>query len=254
MESATPVVLVTGSSSGIGRACAARFARDGARIVVNSSRSVEEGEAFAKILPEAVYVQGDVALEADAKRLVDATLERFGRLDVLVNNAGTTELIPHHDLDAVTDEIWERILGTNLLGAWYMSRAAVPALREAQGCIVNVSSVAGLFAGGSSLPYAGSKAALNHMTRLLAGALGPEIRVNAVAPGLIETPWVQRDGWEQIRTAVEKRAPLGRTGTPERRRRGGRDARRVRLRDRPGAGRRRRSDNSLADRVGELAR
>jgi len=99
MESATPVVLVTGSSSGIGRACAARFARDGARIVVNSSRSVEEGEAFAKILPEAVYVQGDVALEADAKRLVDATLERFGRLDVLVNNAGTTELIPHHDLD-----------------------------------------------------------------------------------------------------------------------------------------------------------
>jgi ketoreductase RED2 len=215
MESATPVVLVTGSSSGIGRACAARFARDGARIVVNSSRSVEEGEAFAKILPEAVYVQGDVALEADAKRLVDATLERFGRLDVLVNNAGTTELIPHHDLDAVTDEIWERILGTNLLGAWYMSRAAVPALREAQGCIVNVSSVAGLFAGGSSLPYAVSKAALNHMTRLLAGALGPEIRVNAVAPGLIETPWVQRDGWEQIRTAVEKRAPLGRTGTPD---------------------------------------
>ena len=214
MGADAPVVLVSGSSSGIGRAVAERFAADGARVVVNSARSIDEGEALAASLPAAVYVQGDVAVEADARRLVDAAVERFGRLDVLVNNAGTTRVIPHHDLDAVTDEVWSEILGTNLLGTWYLTRAAVPALRRARGCVVNVGSIAGVFAGGSSLPYAVSKAAVHHLTRLLAGALGPEIRVNAVAPGLIETPWVQTDEWEKVRGLVERRAPLGRTGTP----------------------------------------
>jgi ketoreductase RED2 len=215
MVGSPAVVLVTGSSSGIGKAVATRYARDGARVVVNSARSVAEGEAFAAALPDATYVQGDVSVEADAKRVVDTALERYGALDVVVNNAGTTEFIAHDDLDAVTDEIWQRLLGTNLLGPWYVSRAALPALRERRGCIVNVSSVAGVIAAGSSLPYAVTKAALNHMTRLLAGALGPDVRVNAVAPGLIETPWTQREGWEQIRKAVESRAPLRRVGTPE---------------------------------------
>lgn len=215
MGSTAPVVLVTGSSSGIGRACAERFAAQGARVVVNSVRSVAEGEAFAASLPDAAYVQGDVAREDDAKKLVAFTLERYGRLDTLVNNAGTTEFIPHHDLDAATDDVWRRILDTNLMGAWYMSRISVPALRETRGSIVNVSSIAGIIAGGSSLPYAVSKAALNHLTRLLAAALGPDVRVNAVAPGLIETPWVQNATWDAVRTMVEQRAPLGRVGTPE---------------------------------------
>jgi len=210
-----PVVLVTGSSSGIGKAVAARYGREGARVVVNSARSVVEGKAFAAVLPQAIYVQGDVSVEADARRIVEKALATYGALDVVVNNAGTTEFIPHDDLDAVTDEIWQRLLGTNLLGPWYISRAALPALRERRGCIVNVSSVAGVIAAGSSVPYAVSKAALNHLTRLLAGAFGPEVRVNVVAPGLIETPWTPGERWEQMREAVESRAALGRVGTPE---------------------------------------
>jgi ketoreductase RED2 len=206
------VVVVTGSSSGIGRAVAERFARDGARVVVNSSRSVEEGEALARSLPEAVYVQGDVSHEEDARRLVASALERFGRLDVVVNNAGTTKRVAFPDLDGVDDGLWQRILGVNLMGPWYLIRAAVPALREARGAIVNVGSVAGVFAGGSSLPYAVSKAALHHLTRTLAQALAPEVRVNAVAPGLVETPWTA--GWEANQAIIE-RTPLARAGTPE---------------------------------------
>jgi ketoreductase RED2 len=134
----TEVVLVTGSSSGIGRAVAERFAGDGASVVVNSSRSVEEGEAFARSLPNAVYVQGDVSHEEDAQRLVFAAVERFGRLDVVVNNAGTTRRVHFQDLEGADDELWQRILGVNLMGPWYLSRAAVPSLREARGAIVNV--------------------------------------------------------------------------------------------------------------------
>ena len=205
------VVIVTGSSSGIGRAVAERFAADGAMVVVNSSRSVEEGEALARSLPEAVYVQGDVSREEDARRLVATALERFERLDVVVNNAGTTRRLPFADLEGADDELWRRILGVNLMGPWYVSRAAVPALREAKGAIVNVGSVAGIIAGGSSLPYAVSKAALHHLTRTLAQAVAPDVRVNAVAPGLVDTPWTA--GWE-VNEAVVARTPLGRAGTP----------------------------------------
>jgi ketoreductase RED2 len=205
------VALVTGSSSGIGRAVAERFARDGARVIVNSSRSVEEGQALARELG-GVYVAGDVAREEDAKRLVATALERFGRLDVVINNAGTTKRIPFAELDAADDETWRRILGVNLLGAWYVSRAAVPALRESRGAIVNVGSVAGFVAGGSSLPYAVSKAALHHLTRCLAQALAPEVRVNAVAPGLVETPWTA--GWA-ANDAIVARTPLARAATPD---------------------------------------
>ena len=127
------VVVVTGSSSGIGRAVAERFAGDGARVIVNSSRSVEEGEMLARSLPDAVYVQGDVSREEDARRLVATALERFGQLDVVVNNAGTTRRVPFADLEAADDELWWRILGVNLMGPWYLSRAAVPALRRRRG-------------------------------------------------------------------------------------------------------------------------
>jgi ketoreductase RED2 len=206
------VVVVTGSSSGIGRAVAKRFARDGARLIINSSRSVEAGEALACSLPEAVYVQADVSREEDAQRLIAAAVERFGRLDVVVNNAGTTRRVPFHDVGGADDELWQRILAVNLMGPWYLSRAAVPALRDAKGTIVNVGSVSGIIAGGSSLPYAVSKAALHHLTRTLAQALAPDVRVNAVAPGLVETPWTA--GWE-ANEAIIARTPLARAGTPD---------------------------------------
>jgi ketoreductase RED2 len=180
------VALITGSSSGIGAAVAAAFADLGASVVVNSVSSVAEDEQLAAKLPDAMYVQADVSDPADAQRLVGAGVERYGRLGIVVNNAGTTTVIPHDDLDAATHEIRERILRANVLGPWNVIQAAAPHLRETgDGVVLNISSVAGVRPVGSSIPYAMSKAALNHLTVLLANALGPEIRVHAVAPGLI---------------------------------------------------------------------
>jgi ketoreductase RED2 len=208
------VALVTGSSSGIGAAIATSFAELGARVIVNSASSVAEGQQLAASLPDATYVQADIADPEHAARLVAATIERHGRLDIVINNAGTTAVIPHHDLDAATKEVWDRILGVNVIGTWNMIQAAVPHLRATgDGVILNITSLAGVRPVGSSIPYAVSKAALNHMTVLLANTLGPEIRVNAIAPGLIDTPWTS--DWDAIRAAVRDTAPLRRSGTPE---------------------------------------
>jgi ketoreductase RED2 len=210
------VALVTGSSSGIGAAIAETFARRGAHVVVNSVSSVTEGQQLAARLPGATYIQADVADPAQARRLVDETIEQHGRLDIVVNNAGTTTVIPHHDLDAATTEIWERILAVNVLGTWNVIQAAVPNLRATgDGTILNITSVAGVRPVGSSIPYAVSKAALNHLTTLLANTLGPEIRVHAIAPGLIDTPWTKDEDWDAVRDAVRQTAPLRRSGTPD---------------------------------------
>lgn len=208
------VAIVTGSSSGIGAAVARALGARGASVAVNSNRSVAEGQAVAGSIPGAVYIQGDIAEAAQAAALVEATVKHFGRLDILVNNAGTTTVIPHHDLDAATPEVWRRIFEVNVIGTWTVTVAAVPHLRRSgDGSIVNVTSVAGLRQTGSSIPYAASKAALNHLTRLLANVVGPEIRCNAVAPGLIDTPWTAT--WEAVRASVQAEAPLRRTGTPD---------------------------------------
>jgi ketoreductase RED2 len=208
------VAIVTGSSSGIGEAVARALAAAGAAVVVNSASSVAAGEAVAASLPRAVYVQADVADDDACRALVAAAVEHFGRLDILVNNAGTTQVIPHSDLDAATDEVWRRLFDVNVLGAWHATRAAVAPLRASgAGAVVNITSVAGQRPLGSSIPYAVSKAALSHLTRLLAGVLGPEIRVNAVAPGLIDTPWTA--DWHAVRDTVRKRAPLRRSGQPQ---------------------------------------
>jgi ketoreductase RED2 len=207
------VAIVTGSSSGIGEAVARALAAAGAAVVVNSATSVAAGKAVAASLADAVYVQADIADDEACRSLVATATRRFGRLDILVNNAGTTKVIPHADLDAATDEVWRDIFEVNVLGTWHMIRAAVPALRcSGSGCILNVTSLAGERPVGSSIPYAVSKAGLNHLTLLLAKTLGPQIRVNAVAPGLVDTPWTA--SWDATREAVRAQAPLRRSGVP----------------------------------------
>jgi ketoreductase RED2 len=207
------VVLVTGSTSGIGLATALRFAGRGDTVVFNSARSVESGERLADSTPNAHYVQADISHAGDCTALIAQVLERCGRLDVLVNNAGTTKLIAHRDLEEASVDVWREIFEVNVFGTWQLSVAAMKALKESKGSIVNVSSVAGLRPTGSSIPYAASKAALNHMTVLLAKVVGPEVRVNAVAPGLIDTPWTQ--SWDAVRGYVQGVAPLRRSGTPD---------------------------------------
>lgn len=208
------VVLVTGSSSGIGAATARRFADEGASVVVNSSSSVEAGEAVAASLPDASYVRADISSPDEAAALLSSTLERHGRLDILINNAGTTKVIPHHDLDAVTDAVFRRILEVNVLGTWELTRLAMPHLKATgDGAVVNVTSIAGVRPTGSSIPYAVSKAALNHLTALLANVTGPEVRVNAVAPGLVRTPWTE--DWGPLHDLMRDRAPLARSAEPD---------------------------------------
>ena len=209
------VAIVTGSTSGIGEATARRLVDLGAMVMVNSSSSVEAGNDLVAELGTATrYHRADVSSEEECIGLVDATVEAFGGLNILVNNAGYTRVIPHNDLDAVTEVVFRRIIDVNVFGTWYLSRAAVPSLKAGgDGNIVNITSIAGLIAGGSSIPYAVSKAALNHLTRLMANVLGPEIRVNAVAPGLVETPWTET--WDAVHAAVAQRSPLGRSATAD---------------------------------------
>jgi ketoreductase RED2 len=208
------VVLITGSSSGIGAATAHQFAEAGATVVVNSVTSVGAGQAVAAELDGATYVQADIAVDTDCTRLIDEVIDAHGRLDVLVNNAGTTAVISHDDLEAATPEVWRRIFDTNVIGTWQLTVAAVPHLRASgRGQVVNVSSLAGDRPVGSSIPYACSKAAVSHMTRLLANTLGPGIRVNAVAPGLVDTPWTE--DWTVVREFVRAQAPLQRSATPD---------------------------------------
>ena len=214
MDLTDHVVIVTGSSSGIGEAVARRLAAAGARIVVNSASSVEAGERLAGELGEAVYVQGDISDPATAHALVAAARERWGRLDGLVNSAAVTAEVPLADVDAVTVDHWNRVLGVNVVGTFLVSQAALPLLREADdGWIVNITSIAGIRQTGSSLPYAVSKAAVDHLTTILAKHAGGGVRVNAVAPGLVATPWTET--WDRIKEGVSAMAPLKRVATPE---------------------------------------
>jgi ketoreductase RED2 len=205
------VVIVTGSTSGIGLAVAERCLTLGWHVVLNSRSSEAAGLALTERYDDAIYVRGDVADSEDCARLVEAAVSTWGRVDALVNNAGTTEFIPQADIAAATPEIWNRILDVNVVGTWRMVSAALPQLREAApGRVVNVASVAGLRPVGSSIPYSVSKAAIIHMTTLLGKALGPDVLVNAVAPGLIDTPWTAQ--WSEAREDIKKFAPLHRTG------------------------------------------
>jgi 3-oxoacyl-[acyl-carrier protein] reductase len=215
--------IVTGSATGMGRSTALMLAELGCNVVVNYSRSEAEARDTAaeveKRGAEALLVQADVSSDVDCKRMVQAAVDRWGRLDVLVNNAGTTVFVPHRDLDALTDEAWDRIWAVNVKGAFYMSRAAAVPMRAAgQGAIVNVSSTAGVRGGGSSIPYAASKAALINLTVSMARVLAPEVRVNCVAPGFIDTRWLAQgygERFEAMRENVRQSTPLRDAGQPE---------------------------------------
>jgi ketoreductase RED2 len=208
------VAIVTGSSSGIGERTAQRLAELGAHVVVNSASSVEAGEKLAASLPnDPLYVQADISDKAQCQKLIDATIAKYGQLDILVNNAGWTTLVPHGNLDALTDEIFEKTFQVNVFGTWYLTKMAMPHLHKSQdGNVINITSVAGVRPMGSSIAYSMTKAALNQMTHLLAKSQGP-VRVNAVAPGLVETPWTQ--DWTSQHAGIAAINPIKRSATPD---------------------------------------
>jgi 3-oxoacyl-[acyl-carrier protein] reductase len=212
------VAIITGSAAGIGSATAVELAREGADVVVNYSRSEEEAQRtlaeVKKLGVRALLVKADCAREDEIKEMVDRTVKELGGVDILVNNAGRTRFIPLPDIDEVTDADWDSILQLNVKGAFYATRACVPTMRaRGAGLVVNVSSIAGHTGAGSSIPYAVSKGAMTTLTKSLAKALAPTIRVNAVAPGIVTTRWVA--GREEHVERYAKETPMLRAAGPE---------------------------------------
>src|SRR6201996_2276896 len=220
--------VITGSASGLGAAPALMLAKSGARIVINYSSSQKEAEETADLCrkagAEVVVVQGDVSRDEDCRKIVAAAAP-WGRLDVLINNAGTTKHVPHGDMDGLSSEDFQRLFGVNTIGPFQMVRATRSLLEAAAketgraSSVVNVSSVAGISGIGSSVAYAASKGALNTITHSLARALAPLIRVNTVCPGYIDTPWFTKgrgvEGAAKVRDAVVAKVPLKRASTAQ---------------------------------------
>jgi len=216
------VAIVTGAAVGIGRAIAVAYGREGAKVVVNYSKSRQEAERTADFVKqgggEPLSIQADVASDRQVRAMVTQTLERFGRVDILVNNAGITAFVAFPDLEGLTDEVWDRLFGVNLKGTFFCCRAVVgPMRQQGHGRIINISSVAGLQAQGSSMAYCAAKAAVIHLSKCLARTLGPEIRVNVIAPGFIaDTRW--NEGRPDLEATTEKQrqaAALKRVGKSE---------------------------------------
>ncbi len=222
------VAIVTGASSGIGAACAQHLARGGMNVCINYAGNRDGAEETAKVCEEfaaeTLIVQGDVSSDEDCRNLVARTIEKWRRLDVLINNAGTTKFARASDLDALDISDFERITAVNVGGAYAMSRAARPHLQASpMASIVNISSHSGFSGIGSSIAYASSKGALNTLTLSLARALAPEIRVNAVCPGYVDTPWHEKspyasktdEGATAFRQRIADKSALKRLTTPD---------------------------------------
>jgi 3-oxoacyl-[acyl-carrier protein] reductase len=218
-----PVALVTGAATGIGRSAAIALAKNGYDIVVNFSRSEEAAKTTASECEaagaRALLYRCDVSDDAGVRAMLAATEKEFGRLDVLINNAGTTVDVEPKNFDGLTVEAWNRVFDVNVLGLFLVTRAAISLLRKSpSGCIVNTCSIAGLRPSAQPLPYAASKAAVANLTKTLANALGPQIRVNAVAPGWIEGDWMKRtlaDNYEGLMARRAKYTPLKRCCTED---------------------------------------
>lgn len=216
--------IITGSAVGVGRATALDLARRGANVVINYSRSEDDAREAVSLVEQAggkaLLVRADVSDDAQVRDMVRQTKERFGAIHILVNNAAMTHFVPFHDLEGMKSEMWDDVFNVNVKGAFFCTRAAAPIMKESGGgAIVNVASVAGVRAVGSSIAYAASKAALINMTTALARVLGPEVRVNAVAPGFIDTRWLRGGLGDQVFEAARKQqsnvAPLKDVCTPE---------------------------------------
>jgi len=218
------VAIVTGSATGLGAAVALQLADKGCNVVINYTKSEKEAKETLAACEakgvQALLAQGDVSEDADCRRIVDETVKKWGRVDVLVNNAGGTKFANHAELDELNAEDFLWIYKVNVVGAYQMIRACAPHMKQAgKGSVVNISSIAGVTGIGSSVAYAASKGALNTMTLSLARSLAPKIRVNAVCPGFIGTRWFSdrfgQQTFEGIKRQQEESTPLARAGTPE---------------------------------------
>ena len=210
--------MVTGGGTGIGKASALALAQEGANLVVNYSRSEKEANEtvaeIEKLGVKAKAIKADVSVREQAEQLIDEAKKAFGRVDVLVNSAGRTRFIPYAQLDDLSDEVWNEIMQLNLMGAFYTSRAAARLMTaQGEGSIVNVASIAGHGTNASSIPYAVSKGAMLTLTKTMARALAPKVRVNAVAPGVVETRWVGDN--EEFKAQGRAATPLGRNAQAE---------------------------------------
>lgn len=218
------VAIVTGAATGVGRASARALAAKKCHVLVGYSRSQTQADAVVADCEaqgaQALACHGDVASDEDCVRMVRTAVKRWGRVDVLINSAGTTKFVDHADLDGLDGDDFQRIFAVNVVGPFQMSRAAAPHMKaRGEGAIVNISSMSGFVGDGSCIAYAASKGALNTMTKSLARTLAPEIRINAVCPEYIKGRWVL-DGvgperYEEIIQNAEERSRLGRVTTPD---------------------------------------
>jgi 3-oxoacyl-[acyl-carrier protein] reductase len=222
MVQSRKVALITGASTGIGRAATVALAAAGFDVIINYSRSEQAARSTAEQAQakgaKTLLFKCDVSDDACVRKMLAAAAQEFGRLDALVNNAGTTTDIKPKDFEGMTAEEWDRVFAVNVRGIFQVTRAAVPLLKTSGGSVVNTASIVGLRPGPQPLPYAASKAAVVSLTKLLALNLAPEIRVNAVAPGWMEGDWMVRmlkDKYDDLMERRAKHTPLRRVATPE---------------------------------------
>ncbi|MFZ5942698.1 MAG: SDR family NAD(P)-dependent oxidoreductase [Bacillota bacterium] len=209
--------LITGSATGIGRAAALELAKKGANVVINYSKSEKEAretlEEVLKIGVKAILIQADISQDDQVREMVREVESKFERIDILVNNAGTTNFVEFADLEGLKEEYWDRAFNTNVKSIFFAARACAEQLKKNKGCVINVTSIAGLTGKGSSMAYAASKAAAISLTKSLALTFAPDVRVNSVAPGVVLTRWVE--GKDEHIAMLSKGTPLGRAAYPE---------------------------------------